>query len=125
VSTSEVDGALSEAPGVVETNVYGVRVADLDGRAGMAGLVVDKGFDVAAFGAFVEGRLPPFAQPLFLRLLPRIEVTGTFKYRKLDLVADGFDPNKVKDPLYVRGERGYQKLTKPVFEKIMSGEMRV
>jgi len=125
VSTSEVDGALSEAPGVLETNVYGVRVADLDGRAGMAGLVVDKGFDIAAFGAFVEGRLPPYAQPLFLRLLPRIEVTGTFKYRKLDLVAEGFDPNKVKDPLYVRGERGYQKLTKPVFEKIMSGEMRV
>jgi fatty-acyl-CoA synthase len=125
VSTSEVAGALSEAKGVLETNVYGVRVAELDGRAGMAGLVVDKPFDIAAFGAFVEGRLPPYAQPLFLRLLPQIEVTGTFKYRKLDLVADGFDPSKVKDPLYVRGERGYQKLTKPVFEKIMSGEMRV
>ena len=125
VSTSEVDGALSEAPGVLETNVYGVRVAELDGRAGMAGLVVDTAFDIAAFGAFVEGRLPPYAQPVFLRLLPKIEVTGTFKYRKLDLVADGFDPNKVKDPLYVRGERGYQKLTKAVFEKLMSGEMRI
>ncbi|HTX50921.1 MAG TPA: long-chain-acyl-CoA synthetase [Caulobacteraceae bacterium] len=125
VSTSEVAGALSEAPGVLETNVYGVRVDGLDGRAGMAGLVVGKGFDIATFGAFVSGRLPPYARPLFLRLLPQIEVTGTFKYRKLDLVADGFDPNKVRDQLYVRGERGYQKLTKPVFEKILSGEMRL
>ncbi|HUO12923.1 MAG TPA: long-chain-acyl-CoA synthetase [Caulobacteraceae bacterium] len=125
VSTSEVAGALSEAPGVLETNVYGVKIGDLDGRAGMAGLVVDKRFDAAAFGAFVEGRLPPYAQPVFLRLLPQIEVTGTFKYRKLDLVADGFDPAKVKDPLYVRGERGYQKLTKTVFDKIIAGEMRL
>ena len=125
VSTSEVAGALAQAPGVKETNVYGVRVSDLDGRAGMAGLVVDKGFDPARFGAFAEGRLPPYAAPVFLRLLPEIAVTGTFKYRKLDLVADGFDPDKVKDPLYVRGPRGYQKLTKPVFAKIMSGEMRL
>ena len=63
---------------------------------------------------------------MFLRLLPKIEVTGTFKYRKLEIWSrDGFDPNKVKDPLYVRGERGYQKLTKAVFEKLMSGEMRI
>ncbi len=115
VSTSEVAGALAEAPGVKETN----------GRAGMAGLVVGDDFDAGRFGAFVDGRLPPYAAPVFLRLLPAIEVTGTFKYRKLDLVADGFDPAVVKDPLYVRGARGYQKLTKPVFAKIMSGEMRL
>jgi fatty-acyl-CoA synthase len=125
VSTSEVAGVLAEAPGVKETNVYGVRVGDLDGRAGMAGLVVDAGFDPAAFAAYAQPRLPPYAQPVFLRLLPGIVVTGTFKYRKLDLVADGFDPAKVKDPLYVKGPRGYQKLTKAVFAKIMAGELRL
>ena len=125
VSTSEVAGALAQAPGVKEANVYGVSVGDLDGRAGMAGLVVDEGFEPAAFGAFVEGRLPPYAQPVFLRLLPAIAVTGTFKYRKLDLVADGFDPARVRDPLYVKGPRGYQKLTLAVRDKILSGEMRI
>jgi fatty-acyl-CoA synthase len=125
VSTGEVAGMLSEAAGVKEANVYGVKVGDLDGRAGMAGLVVGEGFDIKAFGDFVSMRLAPYTQPVFVRLLPEIAVTGTFKYRKLDLVAQGFDPLSVKDPLYVRGPRGYQKLTRPLYAKIMAGEMRL
>ncbi|HVN01524.1 MAG TPA: long-chain-acyl-CoA synthetase [Caulobacteraceae bacterium] len=125
VSTSEVAGVLAEAPGVKEANVYGVKVGDLDGRAGMAGLVVGKDFDPKTFSAFVAQRLPAYAQPVFLRILPGIAVTGTFKYRKLDLVAEGFDPDKVADPLYVRGEKGYQKLTRPQFAKVLSSELRV
>ena len=125
VSTSEVAGALAQAPGVKEANVYGVSVGDLDGRAGMAGLVVDVEFELSGFGAFVEGRLPPYAQPVFLRLLPVIAVTGTFKYRKVDLVADGFDPARVRDPLYVKGPGGYQELTAAVRDKILSGAMRI
>jgi fatty-acyl-CoA synthase len=120
-----VAGALSEVPGVKETNVYGVKVADLDGRAGMAGLVVGDGFDVKRLAAVALERLPAFARPVFLRLLPEIAVTGTFKYRKMDLVSEGFDPNLVRDPLYVLGDKGYQKLTKPLFAKVMSGEMRL
>jgi fatty-acyl-CoA synthase len=125
VSTSEVASALSAAPGVKEANVYGVKVGDLDGRAGMAGLVVGGAFDAKAFGDFIAQRLPAYAQPVFLRLLPEIAVTGTFKYRKLDLVAEGFDPAVVRDVLYVRGPRGYQKLTRPTFAKIMAGELRL
>jgi len=125
VATSEVAGVLAGAPGVREANVYGVKVSDLDGRAGMAGLVVGEGFDPAAFHQFVGERLPAYAQPVFVRLLPQIAVTGTFKYRKLDLVAEGFDPAKVRDPLYVRGPKSYQKLTRPLYAKILSGEARL
>jgi fatty-acyl-CoA synthase len=125
VSTSEVAGAIAAAPGVKEVDVYGVKVGELDGRAGMAGLVVGPGFDAKAFGAFVAQRLPPYAQPAFLRLLPSMAITGTFKYRKLDMVAQGFDPAVVKDPLYVRGPNGYQKLTRPLYAKVMSGEIRL
>jgi len=125
VSTSEVAGALAEATGVKEANVYGVKVGDLDGRAGMAGLVVGKDFDAKNFGAFIAQRLPAYAQPVFLRILPEIQTTGTFKYRKLDLVAEGFDPTTVKDPLYFRGEKGYQKLTRPLLAKVLSGDVRL
>ena len=125
VSTSEVAAALAAAPGVKEEVVYGVKVGDLDGRAGMAGLLVTPDFDAKAFGAFVAQRLPAYSQPAFLRLLPAMAVTGTFKYRKLDLVTDGFDPNVVKDPLYVRGPNGYQKLTRPLYAKVLSGELRL
>jgi fatty-acyl-CoA synthase len=52
-------------------------------------------------------------------------VTGTFKYRKLDLVADGFDPAEVKDPLYVRLDDGYVAMTDDLRAKVLSGEARV
>jgi fatty-acyl-CoA synthase len=125
VSTSEVAAALEAAPGVKEVNVYGVKVADLDGRAGMAGLVADEGFDAAALHPFLAQRLPAYAQPLFLRLLPEIAITGTFKYRKLDLVAEGFDPAVVKDPLYALVGEAYEPLTADLYGRIMSGELRL
>jgi fatty-acyl-CoA synthase len=126
VSTGEVSERLLAAPGVEEASVYGVTVGDLDGRAGMAGIVTGDGFDIKAFGEFVGGELPAYAQPLFLRLLPAIETTGTFKHRKLDLIAEGFDPAKVKN-LYFRdpAKKSFVKLTKPLYAKILSGEVRV
>ncbi|RAK60310.1 long-chain-acyl-CoA synthetase [Phenylobacterium hankyongense] len=126
VSTNEVAERLQAAPGVKEANVYGVAVDGADGRAGMAGLVVDGEFDIKAFGQHVAAELPTFAQPLFVRILPAMETTGTFKARKMDLVADGYDPGKIKGPLYFHDpRRGYVKVTKSVFEKIAAGAVKV
>jgi len=126
VSTNEVAERLQAAPGVLEANVYGVTVDGADGRAGMAGLVVDADFDIQAFGEHVARELPSYAQPLFVRLLPLIETTGTFKVRKMDLVADGYDPAKVKGPLYFHDpKRGYVKVTRSVFERIAAGAVKV
>ncbi|HMD75235.1 MAG TPA: long-chain-acyl-CoA synthetase [Steroidobacteraceae bacterium] len=101
VSTAEVLSTLTALPGVLEGVVYGVRVPGTDGRAGMAALVVAEGFDLAAFRAAVAERLPVYARPVFLRLLPALDATGTFKPKKQVLVDAGFDPAKVVDPLYV------------------------
>ena len=113
-------------PGVEEANVYGVEVPGAEGRAGMAGLVVGPEFDIKAFGDKVTADLPPYAQPLFVRILPALETTGTFKTRKMDLIADGYDPAKFKGPLYFRdAKRGYVKITKSVHEKIVAGLVKV
>ena len=126
VSTSEVSGLLSAVPGVKEATVYGVKVGELDGRAGMASLVVGPEFDIKDLAELVDSELPVYARPVFVRLQPEIEVTGTFKYRKIDLVNEGFDPNKIGQPLYVRdGDKGYMKLTKGVFTKVMTGALRI
>ena len=125
-STGEVSERLLAVPGVQEANVYGVKVGELDGRAGMAGLVVGKGFDLAALTACVERELPAYSQPVFLRLLPAIETTGTFKYRKMDLVADGFDPAKAKDVYFHdAAKHTYVKLTPALYAKILGGEVRI
>jgi fatty-acyl-CoA synthase len=126
VSTSEVAGRLSAAPGVEEVNVYGVTVGDADGRAGMASLVTGPEFSLDAFAEFVDRELPAFSRPLFVRLQPKIETTGTFKYRKVDLVNDGFDPAKVRDPLYFRPPgKGYVKITKASYAKIVAGGFKL
>ena len=126
VSTSEVSEQLSMIPGIKEATVYGVKVGDQDGRAGMASLVVGPGFDIGSLAAAVDAAMPAYARPVFVRLQPEIEITGTFKYRKMDLVAEGFDPGVVRQPVYFRdAARGYVKLTKPGFAKILSGAVRL
>src|SRR3974390_3680622 len=72
VATSEVSEALGAVAGIREANVYGVAVPGMDGRAGMAALVVPQGFDIAALAAKLEGNLPAYARPVFLRLEPEI-----------------------------------------------------
>jgi fatty-acyl-CoA synthase len=100
VATSEVAEALASVPGIREANIYGVKVPGADGRAGMAALVVDGSFDIAGLAQKLDGHLSAYARPVFLRLQPEIEVTGTFKQRKVDLVREGFDPSSIADPLY-------------------------
>ena len=126
VSTTEVAERMAAVPGVREATVYGVQVGELDGRAGMASLVVGPEFDITALKGHLEADLPTYAQPVFIRLQPEIETTGTFKYRKMDLVADGFSPDRVRGPLYYKHPaRGYVKLTKPAYAKIISGDVRL
>ncbi|HEY2359099.1 MAG TPA: long-chain-acyl-CoA synthetase [Phenylobacterium sp.] len=126
VSTNEVAERLQGCPGVLEANVYGVAVEGAEGRAGMAALVVGPDFDIKTFGDEVAHLLPSYAQPLFVRILPAIATTGTFKVRKMDLIADGYDPTKIKGPLYFHDlKRGYVKVTKGVHEKIAAGTVKL
>jgi fatty-acyl-CoA synthase len=125
VSTGEVEQALAGLPGVKEVSVYGVKVGDLDGRAGMASLVVGSDFDVGAFGKAADAALPAYARPVFLRIERAITVTGTFKHRKIDMVAEGFDPARVKRPLYVRTDNSYEPVTSEMAAAIAAGAVRV
>ena len=103
VATTEVAETMSTFPGVREVTVYGVAVPGQDGKAGMAAIVADdpKTFDLAGLRAFLAERLPDYARPLFLRFPDHLDVTGTFKQRKVELAAEGFDLGKVGDALYI------------------------
>jgi fatty-acyl-CoA synthase len=127
VSTAEVLTALTASRGVLDGVVYGLAVPGADGRAGTAALVVNADFDLAAFRAEVASRLPPYARPVFVRLLPALEATGTFKPRKQDLVQAGFDPNRIKDPLYFDDPRAqrYVTLDAELYAAITAGTVRI
>jgi len=125
VSTGEVGEVLAATPGILEANVYGVHVPGMDGRAGMAALVVDGDFVIDDLPARLKARLPPYAHPIFLRLSPQIEVTATFKQRKVDLVREGFDPVAISDPLYVLADGRYERLTPQRHAGIVTGNVKL
>jgi fatty-acyl-CoA synthase len=127
VATGEVSEALAAVPGIREANVYGVSVPGVDGRAGMAAIVVDGDFDMSALPGRLAARLPHYARPIFLRLSPAIAVTGTFKQRKVDLVKDGFDPAAIADPIFWLdpATAAYEPLTAGRYTDICEGRVKL
>ncbi|CAB3399630.1 unnamed protein product [Caenorhabditis bovis] len=105
VSTTEVEGILQPVMEVEDATVYGVEVGKMEGRAGMAGIVLREGCDVDKFMAEITKRLTEnlasYAVPVFIRLCKEVDRTGTFKLKKTDLQKAGFDLDKCKgDRLY-------------------------
>ena len=125
VSTTEAELRLAEAPNAAEAIVYGVPVPGADGKAGMACLVSEGRFNAKAFAAYVDAELPSYARPVFLRLRKTMDTTGTFKYRKVDLVADGFDPSKTSDLIYVRDKATYVRMKPERYAEILHGQAKL
>jgi fatty-acyl-CoA synthase len=90
VATAEVAATLGKCPGVREVVVYGVAVPGAEGKAGMAALAVEAGFDLTTFRAHAHASLPSYARPLFVRVIPAIEHTGTFKLMSGNLAREGY-----------------------------------
>lgn len=126
VATSEVSEACTGCPGLLEANVYGVAIPGMDGRAGMAALVTDSSFEISNLASHLKTRLPAYALPVFIRIKPDMEVTGTFKQRKVDLVKEGFDPSVVSDDLYfLNPETGqFEQVDTALYDAICSGKFR-
>ncbi len=84
----------------------------------------DGDFDAGSFWATAQ-ELPGYAQPRFVRVLEQMNTTGTFKIQKTALRADGVDPNRVADPIYLRQDDGYVRLTQDLWQRVVDGELRL
>jgi fatty-acyl-CoA synthase len=84
-------------------------------------------FDARAFYGHAAANLPRYACPLFVRLVRRMDVTGTLKQRKVALQGEGFDPQSIADPLYVRDDAAgtYVPLTPERYREIAAGRARL
>jgi fatty-acyl-CoA synthase len=127
VAASEVAEAITSCSGVIDTSVYGVVVPGIEGRCGMAALVVDDHFDLPGLHGHLVTRLPAYARPLFIRIRSALDTTETFKQKKQGLISEGFDPHAVADPLYfedaVRG--AYVSLDASLHARIANGAIRL
>jgi fatty-acyl-CoA synthase len=127
VATSEVSEAICTFPGVKHANVYGVRIPATEGRAGMAALVTEEELDLVGFRRYLMHRLPGYARPMFLRIRKNVELTGTLKYSKTELVREGFDPVVSNDLMYFdNAESGaFIPLDRALYERLQTGDIRL
>lgn len=131
-STMEISEIVSAYPGVSEANAYGVKVpGSLDGRACMVAINgpthLYEQAHLDAIQKLCEKELPKYAQPLFLRFLPEMEVTGTFKHQKVQLREQGMDPNAVKEPLFWLNpaSRKYEKFEEAQYRQLENGQAKL
>jgi fatty-acyl-CoA synthase len=127
VSTTEVAETITIFPGVKDATVYGVKIEGYEGSVGMAAVVAEHKLDLAALREHLVRSLPDYARPSFLRIRTELEVTGTFKQRKLDLVREGFDPLATTDAIFFNDplKRSFNRLDATLYERIRSGAVRM
>jgi len=126
VSTNEVGEALTAMPGIVTANVYGVAIPGYDGKAGMAAITTDGDVDYDNLYKALDEKLPPYAIPVFIRVQRDAETTGTFKYRKVELVKENYNLDQVTDPIwmYHPERKEYVPFTHDRFESLRSSAFK-
>ncbi|KAL2093376.1 hypothetical protein ACEWY4_010688 [Coilia grayii] len=129
VATTEVADILTAVDGIEEANVYGVKVPGHEGRIGMAAITLREGeeFDCVNTCGHVANYLPVYAQPRFIRIQSSLEMTGTFKMKKVKLVEEGFDPEVIQDDLYFLDleQKKYVPLTRQIYDSILAREVKL
>jgi len=123
VSTNEVGEIINGFDQIKFCNVFGVEIPGADGRAGMAAVTLQEGvsaLDLEAFSTFLRSSLPPYAVPLFVRIQPDIDVTGTFKMVKGELRKQAYDVRSFEDPVFalLPGAEDYAQFDVAMLEKI-------
>ncbi|XP_066516576.1 long-chain fatty acid transport protein 1-like [Hoplias malabaricus] len=128
ISTTEVEGVLSSLLNQTDVAVYGVSVPGVEGKAGMAAIAHSgDSFNCDSFLKDVQKCLPSYARPVFLRLCPEVDTTGTFKIQKTRLQREGYDLRHSTDRIYFLNSRAgrYEALTKELYNKILEGRMHL
>merc|ERR1719476_334877 len=105
VSTIEVSNTISEEnEWLNETNCYGVKIPWAEGACGALGITLDSGATTLTvderkqlYDTAVKN-MPVYQRPVFIRVQAEMEVTGTFKNRKVELVKEGYDFSNFEEP---------------------------
>ncbi|XP_077905756.1 long-chain fatty acid transport protein 2 isoform X2 [Ictidomys tridecemlineatus] len=129
VATTEVADIVGLVDFVQEVNIYGVPVPGHEGRIGMASIKMKENheFDGKKLFRHIADYLPSYARPRFLRIQDTIEITGTFKHRKVTLMEEGFNPTVIKDALYFLDDtaKTYIPMTEDIYKAINDNTLKI
>jgi crotonobetaine/carnitine-CoA ligase len=95
ISSFEVEQVLNSYPGVAESAVVGIRIGGAGGEEEVKALIVPRpgaAIDQTALLDWCIERMPRFAVPRFVELVPELEKTPTGKLRKQALRDAGVTP---------------------------------
>ena len=129
VASAEVENVLSRFPNIEQAAVYGVDIPGIEGKAGMAALVLRNSladFNFKDFTSYMLSELPKHAVPLFLRIQKQQQVTTTFKHQKGSLKRESFNIDTISEPVLVLlpNETSHHPLTSELLNKISNQEIR-
>ena len=123
VSTTEVESVMARILQLRDVVVYGVEVPGSEGRAGMAAIAgAQDSIDLSGLAQQLFLSLPTYAVPLFIRLIPSVELTGSFKMKKVKLRNESFNVS-LPDPIFMLDTscKVYQPLTEEIYQQLQSG----
>lgn len=103
VSTQQVADVLDSLPFVKASAVYGIEVADHEGRAGMAAIELQENaeFDGGLLYMKMRQNLSDASQPRAIRVVDSLDATQSMKFVKYGLQSLGVTQNE-EQPLFVR-----------------------
>lgn len=149
VSTAEVEAVLGTILALRSAHavVYGISLPHVDGRVGMASVVLEPAAPAPDFRAVftaLQAELPAHAHPRFLRILRpgasgdaepaplhgALEATLTFKPKKVALAERGISAGGEQvgeEELYMRDawEGTFVRLTSPMRDELLQGKRRL
>ena len=146
VSTNEVAEVLGTHSALHETNVYGVKLPNHEGRAGCAAIVFKDQAAVPdptskpilepspavlkSIASHSLDNLPKYAVPLFIRVMREMQSTGNNKQQKHVLRTEGVDPDilaagKSGDLLYWLKDGTYEPFTKAEWDRLNAGQVKL
>ncbi|MFW9785224.1 MAG: long-chain-acyl-CoA synthetase, partial [Candidatus Heimdallarchaeota archaeon] len=129
VSTLEVEMILNSYPEIEYCTVYGVEIPKHEGKAGMVAIKLKKAdqLNLKKFANFTVENLPKYSIPIFLRVQDELEFTGTHKLRKVNLRKQGYDINKISEPMYLwnSSTQSYNLLKNEDYLGILDGKLKL
>ncbi len=129
VATSEVAETINTHQGVAACAVYGVSLPGQDGKAGMAAILPSEetALDLDTLADHLARNLPHHARPVFLRIRREMDMTGTFKLRKIELVREGIEPPSTAEAIHWLDQASgrYRELDHATRAAIMEGRLRL
>ena len=122
VASTDVESVLMASGYCTEAVVYGIEFPHIDGKIGMASLVLKKPLD-EGFLRYLKAHLGSYALPYFLRISEGLHTTtSTLKIQKKSLAGEGVEGYHEKSHLLLFEEK-YRTIDDTIFKDLQSGKI--